>query len=386
MKQIHFIAGISLLLLAVFSSCKNKKTEPATNTQPQQYNVLQVQSQSISVFIDYPATLQGQEVVEIRPKIDGFLEQQFVDEGARIKKGQLLFRISSPEYEQALRSAAAGINTAQANVDAAQMNVSKTKPLVDKEIISKYELQSAQYTLEAQKAALTQAIATLANAKANVGYLSITSPSDGVIGTIAYKKGSLVSGTSTNPLTTLSSDKDVYAYFALNEKQVLEFNRNLKGTSTQEKIKNLPPVQLVLADGTVYNHEGKIQTESGLITTETGSVNIRAAFANPEVMLKSGGSALVRISRRIDTALVIPQSATTELQNKRLVYVLGDSNKVLSKAITTTSTNDGNYFIVTSGLAAGDKVVLNGGTNLKDSTTIQPVLADAQTVYSSLKQ
>lgn len=385
MKQIHLTAIAGLLLITAASSCKSKVAQPAASMQPQQYNVLAVQPQSVRIFTDYPATLQGQEVVEIRPKIDGYLEQQYVDEGARVRKGQLLFRISSPEYEQALRSAAAGINTAQANVDAAQMTVSKTRPLVDKEIISKYELQSAQYTLQAQQAALSQARATLANARANVSYLSITAPSDGIIGTIPYKRGSLVSGTSAEPLTTLSSDKAVYAYFALNEKQVLEFNRNFKGSSTQERINNLPPVQLVLADGTVYNHEGKIQTESGLITTETGSVNIRSVFSNPEAMLKSGGSASVRITRRIDTALIVPQSTTSELQDKRLVYVLQANNKVMSKAITTTATNDGKYFIVTSGLAAGDKIVINGGINLKDSTTIQPVTADVSTVYAGLK-
>ncbi|MBE7169036.1 MAG: efflux RND transporter periplasmic adaptor subunit [Williamsia sp.] len=385
MKQIHLLAAISFTLLVALGSCKNKAAQPAANSQPQQYKVLQVQPQSTSVYTDYPATLQGQEVVEIRPKIEGYLEQQFVDEGARVKKGQLLFRISSPEYEQALRSAAAGISTAQADVDAAQMAVNKTKPLTDKGIISKYELQTAQFTLQSKQAALTQAGATLANARANVGYLSITSPSDGIIGTIPFKRGSLVSGTSAEPLTTLSSDKAVYAYFALNEKQVLEFNRNFKGVSTQEKLKNLPPVQLVLADGSVYSHEGRIQTESGLITTETGSASIRAAFPNPEALLKSGGSASVRIRRQIDTALVIPQSATSELQDKRLVRLVGNDNRVQSKAITTTPTNDGNYFIVTAGLAAGDKVVLNGGTALKDSTAIQPIMANAQTVYSSLK-
>jgi membrane fusion protein (multidrug efflux system) len=381
---------MALAIVIAGSSCKNKQAaqQPpmgmADSKEPQQYSVLQITAQPVSVHTDYPATLQGEEVVEIRPKIEGYLEEQYVDEGTRVKRGQKLFRISNPQYEQELRSAEAGVNTAQADIKSAELTVNKTKPLVEKEIISKYELEAAEYTLQSKKAALVQAQATLANARVNLGYTIITSPSNGIIGTIPYKKGSLVSGTSTNPLTTLSADKGIYAYFALNEKQLLEFNRTFKGATIQDKLRNLPAVQLVLADGTLYNQTGKVETASGLLTTETGSSNFRATFPNPDGLLKSGGSASVRIPRSINDALLIPQSATYELQDKRLVYTVGNDNKVLSKAITTTPTDDGKFFIVTDGLVNGDKIVLNGLTSLKDSMAIKPAMANPQTIYSAL--
>jgi membrane fusion protein (multidrug efflux system) len=364
-------------------SCKeNKQVPPANATTVQPYNVVEVSPQSVTISTNYPATIQASELVEIRPKIEGYLEELFIDEGARVSKGQKLFRISSPEYEQALRSAEAGIKTAQAEVDAAQMTVNKTKPLVDKDIISAYELQAAQYTLQAKQAALLQAKATLANARANVGYTLITSPANGIISSLPYKKGSLVSGTSASALTTISVDKDVFAYFALNEKEILELSRNVTGNSLQEKLKQLPAVDLVLADGTVYSHKGKIETASGLLTTETGSTNLRATFPNPETLLRSGASAIVRVPRTINAAIIIPQNATYELQDKRMVYVVTNNNKVLSRAITTTPTNDGQFFIVNTGLNAGEKIVVNGIANLKDSLSIKVIPVDFKTIYN----
>lgn len=375
-----------VVFAAALTGCNRKKEQvPQQEQGVQNYNVVQVLPQSVSIYTDLPATLQGQEVIEIRPKVEGYLEEVFVDEGAVVSKGQKLFRISSPQYEQELRSAQAGINTAQADVDAAQMTVNKTRPLVEKEIISEYELQSAEYTLKSKKAALAQAKATLANARANLGYTLITAPANGVIGTLPYKKGSLVSSTSANPLTSLSADGNIYAYFSMNEKQLLDFNREFKGNTLQQKLASLPKVQLVLSDGSVYNHPGKIQTASGLISTETGSVNFRAIYPNTEFLLQSGGSASVRLPHNIKHALVIPQSATYELLNKRMVYVLSADNKVASKAITVTPTNDGQYFVVTQGLASGEKLVLNGLTTLKDGDEIQPKQANPKNIYANLK-
>lgn len=383
--EIKKIAALVVLATA-FMACNGKKQQAPQQAQgAQKYNVVQVLPKSVSIYTDLPATLQGQEVIEIRPKVEGYLEEVFVDEGAAVRKGQKLFRISSPQYEQELRSAEAGINTAQADVDAAQMTVNKTRPLVEKEIISEYELQSAEYTLKSKKAALAQAKATLANARANVGYTLITAPANGVIGTLPYKKGSLVSSTSASPLTSLSADGNVYAYFSMNEKQLLDFNREFKGGTLQQKLLSLPEVQLVLADGSLYNHAGKIETASGLISTETGSVNFRAIYPNTEFLLQSGGSASVRLPHNIKEALVIPQSATYELLNKRMIYVLGADNKVASKAITVTPTNDGQYFVVTGGLTSGESVVLNGLTSLKDGAEIQPQQANPKDVYANLK-
>ncbi|MGC4057981.1 MAG: efflux RND transporter periplasmic adaptor subunit [Chitinophagaceae bacterium] len=187
------VAGILIAISALLGGCRGG-AKPDRNTATPQLPVRALSLQDVTLSENYPATIQGEEVVEIRPRVEGYLEAQYVDEGARVKAGQPLFRISSPQYEQELRSAEAGILSAQANMNAAQMAVNKTRPLVEKEIISKYELESAEYTLNAQKAALAQAQATLANAKANIGYTQVVSPADGIIGTIPYKKGSLVSG------------------------------------------------------------------------------------------------------------------------------------------------------------------------------------------------
>lgn len=375
---LFFIVTVCLL----FSMCKNNSTQPENK---QQHNVLELSPRHIRIYEDYPATLQGREVIEIRTKVEGYLEELYVDEGAYVTKGQILFRISSPQYEQELRSAEAGILTAQAEVDEAEMNVRKPRPLVDKNIISNYQLESVEYALKTKKAALAQAQAALANAKANIGYTVISSPASGVINTIPYKKGSLVSSSSDNPLTTLSNDNELYAYFAMNEKQLLNFNRRFKGYTIQEKLKNLPQVQLVLSDGSLYESPGKIETATGLIETATGSVNFRASFTNEDGLLKSGGSASVRIPIEMDSALVIPQSATYELQNKQMVYILGAGNKVMSKNIIATPTNDGQFFIINSGLSSGDKVILDGLTSLKDSLNIQPNLVTPQSIFKNIE-
>jgi len=373
---------LASILLTTTLGCSGNKPA-AKKDEIQSYEVLEVKPQPVMIYTDYPATLQGEDVIEVRPRVEGYMEELYVDEGARVSKGQRLFRISSPQFEQELRSAQAGIQTAQADVDAAAMAVRKTRPLVEKEIISSYELESAEYTLKSKQAALAQARATLANAKANMGYTLVNSPADGIIGTIPYKKGSLVNSSSASPLTTLSVSKDMYAYFALNEKQLLEFNRRFTGNTLQEKLKNLPAVQLILADGTTYGQTGSVQTASGLIATETGSVNFRATFPNQGFLLQSGGSATLRIPRQLDSALLIPQSATYELQDKLLVYVVGKDNKTYSRAIKASPTNDGQYFIADAGLQQGDKIVLKGLTGLKDSTSIKPQPVDPNMVFKT---
>ena len=380
-KLILLVLTVTVCLL--FSVCK-KSNDPKTD-EKQKRDVLQLSPRNIQIYEDYPATLQGREVIEIRTKIEGYLEELYVDEGAYVTKGQRLFRISSPQYEQELRSAEAGILTAQAEVDAAEMDVRKTKPLVEKNIVSNYQLETAEYALKTKKAALAQAKAALANARANIGYTIISSPADGFINTIPYKKGSLVSSTSADPLTTLSNDKELHAYFAMNEKQLLNFNRRFRGYTMQEKLKNLPQVQLILSDGSLYDSPGKIETASGIIETATGSVNFRAAFPNEDGLLKSGGSASIRIPFEMDSVLVVPQSATYELQNKQMVYVLSKGNTVISKTITTTPSNDGQFFIINSGLSVGDQIILNGLTSLKDSMSIEPNMVTPQSIFKNIE-
>lgn len=375
---------MAFALLGLLTACGNHEQSRSQGAKPYQVDTLS--PQSVTLYTDYPATIQGQDVVEIRPRIDGYVENIYVDEGATVKKGQLLFTISNPQYEQDLRTAQAGIKTAEASVNSAQITVDKTRALVEKEIISHFELETAELTLQSEKATLAQAQATLANAQANLGYTRITAPVDGVIGLINHKRGSLVSSTSTDPLTTISSAGNMYVYFGVNEKQLLQLSRVLEGKTLQEKLKRLPEVTLLLADGTEYDQPGRVETASGLITTETGSSNLRATFPNPMGILRSGGSGSVRIPRDMDNALLIPQQATYELQGKHFAYKVNQDSTVASTPIETLATPNGQSFVITAGLSTGDVVVAQGVSQLKDGTKISPVVASAAQNASSKKQ
>lgn len=379
------VLAAGLLLLLSAGACGSKKKDTAggqggkggkdAGPAPiKTYPVLVARPDTVTLYQDYPATIQGQQNVEIRPKVDGYVQAIYVDEGASVRKGQLLFKISAPQYEQDVRTARAGIKTAQADVDAAAMGVRKVQPLVARGIISKYELEGAQYTFESKNAALAQARATLANAETNLGYTTITSPVNGIIGTIPNKIGSLVSSTSTTPLTTVSNTAEVYAYFSLSEKALLSFVQRRQGNTLQDKLANLPNVRLVLANGEVYRYPGQVKTAIGQVDTETGASSFRATFPNPQGLLRSGASGSVRTLRPVRNAIIIPQSATYELQGKRFAYVVGRDTAVYAAPITVTPTPDGQSFVVDKGLKNGQRVVLQGAASLKDGTKIKPVV------------
>lgn len=368
-KMIAAILSVTAMVMMT-TSCGSKKSSVSKN-DVKTYPVLQMSYQPAEINNDYPATIQGIQNIEIRPKIDGYVEDIYVDEGAAVKKGQLLFRISAPQYEQEVKTAEANIEIARADVNAAQMDLNKVKPLVEKDIVSKYAQEAAEYTLQSKQAALAQARAALSNAKINLSYTAIYSPADGVIGILPYKIGSLISSTTPNPLTTVSNISQIYAYFSINEKQGLDFFAASSGNTMQEKLATLPPVILVLANGTLLPEKGKVETASGLINTQTGALNMRATFPNPAGMVRSGSSALVRIPEKIDTALLIPQKATYQIQGKLFVYLLADSNKVRSVEVTS-SASAGQSFIITSGIRPGDRIVADGISSLREGLVIKP--------------
>jgi len=377
---------LALPCLLFLFSCGNKNNQQAGEfAQPMaSYKVITMQPLSVTLNTDYPASIQGQQNIEIRPKVDGFIEKIYVDEGSIVKKGQLLFKINAPQYEQDVRTAEAGIKTAEADVNAAQLQVNKVKPLVEKDIISHYELESAQLTLQSKQAALTQAKAALVNARVNQGYTTIASPVDGVIGSLPYKLGSLVTSTTADPLTTVYNTATVYAYFAMNEKQLLGFSRDSTNTSFKSKLNNIPKVTLILSDGTAYEDKGKVETVNGLINTSTGSANFRAAFTNPKGLLRSGSSATVRIPAVVKDALIVPENVTYELQDKRFVFVVDKQNKVKNIAITVMDNTPGQYYVITGGLQSGDRIIAEGATNIKDGTEIKPIEASPGEVYKGL--
>ncbi|KIQ22447.1 hemolysin D [Flavobacterium sp. MEB061] len=361
----------------------DKAAQAAAAGQVKEYKTLVIQPESATLNTDYPASIQGQQNIEIRPRVEGYIDKIYVDEGAVVRAGQPLFKISAPEYEQEVRTATASIKSAQAAVSSAKLAVNKVKPLVEKEIISKYELETAQYNYDSALATLAQANASLVNARTNLGYTTVTSPVDGVVGSIPFRLGSLVSSNNTEPLTTVSSIGNVYAYFAMNEKVLLTFSEG-SGTLAQ-KIKQLPQVSLLLSDGSIYGEKGKIETVNGLINTETGSVNIRARFPNPRGIIRSGSSTTVRIPTQVKEGLIIPQSATFELQDKIFAVTVGKDGKTKNANITILENKAGNYYVVTSGLKAGDQIVLEGVASLKEGTEIKTQNQNAETVYADLK-
>jgi membrane fusion protein (multidrug efflux system) len=375
------VYGAGFVIAVMVAACTSKSAAPPPAIKD--YALISIERQKAVLNLDYPASLEGRQTVEIRPRVEGIIEAIYVDEGQAVKKGQPLFRLDQAKYIENIRSFEAMIKTAQAEVNSAQMEVNKVRPLVEKDIVSKFSLQSAEYALQAREAALAQAKASLANAKTDLSYTTITSPANGVIGTIPYKIGALVGSSIPQPLTTVANTAEVYAYFSLNEKQLSDFGGVVKAASIREQIKHAPNVQLLMADGAPYSHPGRIETVSGLIDAATGSARMRAAFPNPEGLLRSGGSGTVRIPVAIDTALLVPQKATYEIQGKHFVYVLSDSNKVRSVEIRVNPVAYRQSFVVQEGLRPGDKVVIEGTASLSDGAAIRPRIVNADSVYAS---
>lgn len=358
------VAIFSVLLLA---SCGNKSNEQQVQEQPEAYPTEVLSRQSATLETTFPVTIRGQEDIEIKPRIDGNILDIYVDEGSVVRRGQRLFRIDSPSAQQSLATAEATVASTQAQVNTAQVNVDRFRPLAERGIVSNTQLQTYENALSVARATLSQAEASLANAQAMMSWTTVTSPVDGVVGTLPYRQGSLVNSASV--LTTVANISNVYAYFSINEKDLMGFLSTIEGNSQAEKIKNMPPVTLTLADGSVYQEKGQIETISGVVDIATGSVNLRAVFPNKSGLLRSGSSGNIAIPRVLEDVFVIPQKSTFSQQDKVLVYkVQGDS--VVQNIITVTNMPDGQRYAVTSGLNEGDRIVTDGLITLSNGKRI----------------
>ena len=334
-----------------------------------EYPVTTVQTSSADLQTKYPATINGIQDVEIRPKVSGFLTQINVKEGQTVNAGQVLFVIDNETYQATVRQMQASVNTAQTAVNTAKLTYENTKQLHQNRVVGDYELQTAENAYESAKAGLAQAQAGLANAKENLSFCYVKSPAKGVVGTLPLKKGALVNTNSV--LTHVADISQMEIYFSMTEKDMLTLSKAEGGL--RGAVDALPAVKLLLADGTEYGYEGKVVTASGVIDQATGSVQLKAHFPNPDHLLKSGGSGSIIIPRTESEAIIIPQSVVAEVQNKKFVYLLGDSNKVIYHEIKVDPQNDGNNYIVTEGLKPGDKYVTNGITKLSDQMEIVPI-------------
>ncbi|MBQ9230582.1 MAG: efflux RND transporter periplasmic adaptor subunit [Prevotella sp.] len=359
MKRMMMFAALAATLV----SCGGGGGRP--NFGDNEYPVVTVGTSSADMQTTYPATIKGVQDVEIRPKATGFITQINVREGQTVGAGQLLFVLDNETYQAQVRQAQAAVNTAQQQVNTAQLTYENSKQLYENKVIGDYELQTSQNTYESAKAQLAQAQAGLASAREALSFCYVKSPAAGVVGTLPFKKGALVSG--SNVLTTVSNISSMEVYFSVTEKDAMNLSRNGEGLNA------LPPVKLKLADGSTYAHEGKVMKMSGVIDQATGTVQLIAVFTNPEKLLKSGGAGTIIIPRIASSAIIIPQSCVMEVQNKKFVYTVGKDNKVKYTEIKVDPQDDGNNYIVTDGLKAGDQYVTNGVTKLNDGMEIVPI-------------
>lgn len=386
-SNIAFLLAVASVVLV---SCggSGQQGPAARGQQVQSYPVLELQPRSIVLTTSYPATLEGSQTVEIRPRVQGYITDMKVDEGDLVEKGQVLFELNSEQYEQELRSAQADVEAAKAAVSTAEDEVKRLRSLVEKDIISEYRLQSAKNTLESQKAALSQAQARVENARVNLSYTTIKSPTDGIIGNIPYRIGSLVSNNIQKPLTVVSDVSKVYAYFSMSERELLEMAQNVSGEggnkTIQQRVAEMPKVNLILSDNTIYNHKGTLKLASGLINTETGSATFRAVFPNPNQVLRSGATGNIQIPVDLDSVIVVPKKSTYEIQDKVFVYTVSDSNKVQSTPIQTRSVSTQKLYVVDKGLSADDRILTAGMGNLSDGAVIKPQPVNADSLYNAL--
>lgn len=375
-SSIKMSSMAALIATAALASCSGNQQQQGQMPAPAIATVT-LSPESVDLQSTFPATIKGKTDIDIRPQVTGFITKVHVDEGQRVRKGQVLFTLDQVQFQAAVDQARATLNSAQTAVNTAKMTADSKKALLDKNIISQYEYQLAQNSLDQANAQLATAKAALVNAQKNLAYTTVTSPSDGVVGQIPNREGSLASPSSAQPLTTVSDNSQVYAYFSLTEKDLLALSGNGKG-SVEAAIKAMPAVQLKLSDGSMYPVEGKVATVSGVIDNNTGASSVRALFNNPEGVLRSGSTGQIILPNMKEGVIVIPQKATFELQDRRFAYVVNDSNKVVSTPITVENISDGKTFVVTSGLKAGDRIAVEGvGTKLQDGMVINPTDANA---------
>lgn len=362
-RIILFAFGLTLF------ACGNK--QQAGFNMVKELAVVTLQPTSSALKSSYPATIKGKQDIEIRPKVAGFITKLLVDEGSMVKKGQTLFVIDPVQYEAAVTVAKSNVRVTEAAVTTSQLTYDNKQELRKKNIISEYELQVAANDLATKKAQLALMNAQLRNANNDLSYTNVVSPSNGVAGTIPYRVGSLVSSSTQTPLTVISNIDEMYIYFSMTEKQLLSMVR--QGGTMKEILAKMPEVDLQLADGTMYPEKGKIETVSGVIEQSTGAVSMRATFPNKNNILRSGGTGSVQIPYTEENIVVIPQKATFEIQDKKFAYLLTDSSTVKSVEVGVFELDNGQDYVVTSGLKAGDKIVVEGIASLRDGMPIKAV-------------
>ncbi len=364
LKNYLFVAAIT----SVLASCGGGGS---TQFGDNEFPVVTVGATDAALLTTYPATIKGIQDVQVRPKVSGFITKVYVHEGQAVKAGQLLFTIDSETYRAAVRQAQAAVNTAKAQLNTAKLTYENNKMLFEKNVIGQYALSTAENAYTTAQASLAQAQASLASARETLSWCNVTSPAAGFIGSLPFKQGALVSASSADPLTTVSDISTMEVFFSMSESEILSMTKT--SGSGAAAIAAMPSVKLQLADGTIYNHPGKVVKMSGVIDAATGSLSLIAHFPNPQRLLKSGGAGQIVIPTNATRAILVPKDACSEVQDKVFVYVLGQDNKVKYTEIKVNPQDDGNYYIVTAGLKVGDRYVSKGTAKLSDGMQIKPI-------------
>lgn len=398
-----------IVLLSFIISCGNKEDKKQDGPKP--VTTVNAEVRNVIGYTEFPASIEGVVNNDVRAKIQGYITHVLVDEGQYVEKGQPLFRLETnvlTESASATRasvdaaranvsSSAANVQAAQASVKAAEVEVNKIRPLVEKNIISNVQLQTAQANLAKAQAALAQAIAarqqasagvaqaqaTYKGAQENINYSVIRAPISGVVGKINMRNGSLVGPADQMPITTVSDTRQLYAYFSMNEKQYLDFLKNSVGATVNEKLRNMPMVELVMANGQVYNEKGRVEAVTGQINPQTGSISFRASLPNPQKLLSNGSSGAIRIPKHYDNTLVIPESATYEQQG--LVYVYKVKQDTARNSVVQVIDRVDNMVLVEEGVTKGEMVVAEGVGTLKPNTAVKPNPKNFDEVVKAIK-
>ncbi|TKT89445.1 efflux RND transporter periplasmic adaptor subunit [Dyadobacter frigoris] len=360
-----------LLALAIFLYGCAPKQEAPTTPPPPTLPVVEIVSGLATTYQEYPASVEGTVNVEIRPQVAGYLDKVFVDEGAYVKAGQPLFKINDQPFREQLNNAKASLSAANATLINTQLEIDKFTPLVANKVISDYQLKSAKAANSVALANVEQAKAMVGTAQINLGYSTVKAPVNGFVGRFPKKKGSLVSPTDPEALTQLSDVQEVRVYFALGEDDFINFKKQYGGATLNDKLKKMDPISLLLADQTVYPTQGKIDMIDGQFDKNTGAITMRATFKNAQGLLRSGNTGKVRLSLQHDSAILVPQSATIEMQDKVFVYTVSSDNKVKKMPITIVG-KSGKDYLVKDGVKAGDRIVFSGLDILQEGIAITP--------------
>ena len=366
--KIKYSMIVAVAALALVS-CGKKSGSSLANLQDNEFAVRTVGGSTADLRTTYPATIKGIQDVEVHPKLAGYITNVYVHEGQAVRAGQVMFTLDSETYRAAVNQCQAALNTAIAQENTTKLTYDNNKKLFAQHIIGQYELSTAQNSYLTAKAQVAQARASLASARETLSWCTVVAPASGVVGDLPFKKGALVSTAST--LTTVSDVSTVEVFFSMSEGDILNMSKT--AGSVSDVLKEMPVVKLQLADGTTYNHPGRVVKMSGVIDATTGAYSLIAHFSNPEHLLKSGGAGQIIVPRVSNNAIIIPQEAVSQVQDKYFVYKVGSDNKVKYSEITVNPENDGINYIVTSGLNVGDRYVSKGITKLTDGMAIKPI-------------